>query len=53
MKDLKPGFEVNVILLFTLKDSLGVEAIKSIFNDNSPSIGHREYYIQPTSALNG
>lgn len=36
-----------------IQDSLGVEAIKSIFNDNSPNIGHRDYYIQPTSALNG
>jgi len=36
-----------------LEGSLAVEAIKSIFNGKSPGIGHRDYYIQPTSALNG
>ena len=39
--------------VFALKGSLGVEAIKNIFDDNSPSIGQRDYYIQPTSILNG
>lgn len=38
---------------FIIKGSLGVEAIKNVFNGNSPSIGQRDYYIQPTSALNG
>jgi len=36
-----------------LEGSLAVEAIKSIFNGKSPGIGHHDYYIQPTSALNG
>jgi len=36
-----------------LEGSLEVEAIKSIFNGKSPGIGHQDYYIQPTSALNG
>lgn len=36
-----------------LQGSLGVEAIKNIFDGNSPSIGQRDYYIQPTSVLNG
>lgn len=36
-----------------LQGSLEVEAIKSIFNGKSPGMGHRDCYIQPTSALNG
>lgn len=36
-----------------LQTSIDVEAIKSVFDGNSSGIGQREYYIQPTSALNG
>lgn len=36
-----------------LQTSIDVEAIKSVFYGNSSGIGQREYYIQPTSALNG
>ncbi|KAK2573954.1 ADP-ribosylation factor-related protein 1 [Acropora cervicornis] len=36
-----------------LQGSLDVETVKNAFDGNSSSIGQRDYYIQPTSALTG
>lgn len=36
-----------------LEGSQGVEAIKNFFQDDFPSTGHLDYFIQPTSALSG